>query len=317
MNLVIALMVTRQFIPKSQIRHIVQGYEGQSEDTFDRMFERDKHDLRELGIRLETGTYDRLFDDEEGYRIVRDDVELPSCRLTVQESAVLSVAAQVWDHIGLARESISAAAKLKAAGVDADHEAFNITEPMVATPDASFDMVWDAVTRKIPIRFTYRRPRSESSARTVQPWAVLSWHGYWYVLGHDIDRGATRLFRLSRIMGSVDKVGRPGSYDVPADLDVHRVSESFFASGPPQYVPVLVRSGKAVGLRRKAASTQAAGNHRTGQQWDRISIGYWDPDQLAGEIAAYADDVVVDEPGDVRDYVIARLRAGADADDIT
>src|SRR5699024_3201355 len=79
--------------------------------------------------------------------------------LTIDEAALLNVAAQVWDHLGLARESTSAVAKLKAAGVDADTEGFAITEPTIAARDRSFDDIWDAVTRCRPIRFEYWRPR--------------------------------------------------------------------------------------------------------------------------------------------------------------
>src|SRR5699024_10167517 len=145
MNLVIALMVTRRYLTKSRIRQIVSGYHGQTDEAFDRMFERDKQELRDLGIRLETGSYDP-FGEEDGYRILRDDVELPSLDLTIQEAALLSVAAQVWDHLGLARESMSAVTKLKAAGMDADAEAFAFTGPTIAAHDRSFDAIWDAVT---------------------------------------------------------------------------------------------------------------------------------------------------------------------------
>src|SRR5699024_2025573 len=141
------------------------------------------------------------FGGEEGYRILRDDLELPSLDLSIDEAALLNVAAQVWDHLGLARESTSAVAKLKADGVDADTEVFAITEPTITARDRSFDDIWDAVTRRHPIRFDYRRPRSRTATRSLQPWALLSWYGSWYVIGHDTDREDTRVFRLNRILG--------------------------------------------------------------------------------------------------------------------
>lgn len=311
MNLVIALMVSRRFLTKRRIRHIVTGYHGQSDEAFDRMFERDKHELRELGIRLETGTFDP-FGGEEGYRILRDDLELPSLDLTIDEAALLNVAAQVWDHLGLARESTSAVAKLKAAGVDADTEGFAITEPTIAARDRSFDDIWDAVTRCRPIRFEYRRPRARATTRNLQPWALLSWYGSWYVIGHDSDRDDTRVFRLGRITGPVETTGGPGQYRIPADLDVHALATHIFARSPSKHATIRVREGAAVALRRSAVECEPAGNGM-----DRLTLGYWDPDQLAGEIAAYADDAVVEGPDEVLEPVLDRLRAGADADDIT
>jgi hypothetical protein len=48
MNLVICLLVSRGYVPKSKIRQVVGGYGEQSDEAFERMFERDKEELREL-----------------------------------------------------------------------------------------------------------------------------------------------------------------------------------------------------------------------------------------------------------------------------
>jgi len=56
-NLVICLLHTRSFISAERLREIIPGYgDATSDDAFKRMFERDKEDLRDLGIPLETGT---------------------------------------------------------------------------------------------------------------------------------------------------------------------------------------------------------------------------------------------------------------------
>src|SRR4051794_35826565 len=61
-NLVLCLLSTRQFLTAERIRDAVPGYEAEpgddpikADDAFKRKFERDKADLRELGIPLETG----------------------------------------------------------------------------------------------------------------------------------------------------------------------------------------------------------------------------------------------------------------------
>ena len=57
MNLVIALLSTRGYITAERIRTSVAGYaDSPSDEAFSRMFERDKNELRDLGIPLETGT---------------------------------------------------------------------------------------------------------------------------------------------------------------------------------------------------------------------------------------------------------------------
>src|SRR4028119_437364 len=96
MNLVIALLVTRQYLTKERIRTVVEGYHRQSDEAFERMFERDKEELREIGIEIEVGNFEELFDDEPGYRIRRDAFELPDIHLEPDEAAVVGLAARVW-----------------------------------------------------------------------------------------------------------------------------------------------------------------------------------------------------------------------------
>ncbi|MDQ3154902.1 MAG: WYL domain-containing protein, partial [Actinomycetota bacterium] len=69
-NLVLCLLSTRQYLPAERIRSIVSGYAGApSDEAFFRMFERDKAELRDLGIPLETGRSPGM-EAGEGYRIV-------------------------------------------------------------------------------------------------------------------------------------------------------------------------------------------------------------------------------------------------------
>ena len=84
-NLVICLLSTRQFLTAERIRDAVPGYEAAdgsraTDEAFKRMFERDKAELRDLGIPLETGRNSH-FDTEDGYRIKRRDYELPADRV--------------------------------------------------------------------------------------------------------------------------------------------------------------------------------------------------------------------------------------------
>lgn len=82
-NLVICLLSTRQFLTAEKIRASVAGYDDSgSDEAFSRMFERDKNELRDLGIPLETGMPSR-FSTVEGYRINRDAYELPDRKSVV------------------------------------------------------------------------------------------------------------------------------------------------------------------------------------------------------------------------------------------
>ena len=94
-NLFIALLSTRGFLTAEKIRNTVTGYGDQSDEAFSRMFERDKSELRDLGIPVETGRTS-VFDTVDGYRIKRDAYALPDIDLTPEESAAVAVASKLW-----------------------------------------------------------------------------------------------------------------------------------------------------------------------------------------------------------------------------
>jgi proteasome accessory factor B len=307
MNLIFALLVSKQYLTKAQIRDAISDYrEAPSSDAFDRMFERDKEELRELGIPVETGGNDAYFDDEVGYRIRRDEAELSDLELTREEAAVIGLATQVWEHAGLANDSTTALMKLKAIGVDVDTSVLRMAEPKLSTNEPSFDAMWDAVTRKIPVSFVYARPAREPMERHLQPWGIISWHDRWYVGGYDLDREGPRIFRLSRVIGDVRTTGSAGSYDVPEGTDMKDLARGLFPSPPDEAAVLHIRKGRGLSLRRLAEKVTPISD-----DLDEVAIRYSSDWELASEVASYGPDVVVVSPQSVRDAVVTRLKAAA------
>jgi proteasome accessory factor B len=304
MNLIFALLVSRQYLTKDQIRESIADYRESTPQAFDRKFERDKEELRELGINVETGQNDKYFNDEPGYRIRRDEAELPDLELTREEAAVIGLATQVWEHAGLASESTTALVKLKAIGVDVDTSVLRMAEPRLSTDEPSFDAMWDAVTRRVPVAFVYARPGREPMQRHLQPWGIISWHDRWYVGGFDLDRGESRIFRLSRVIGEVTTEGEPGSYDIPEGTDMKDVARQLFPPEPEEAAVLHIRAARGQSLRRLAESVTPLGDGV-----DEVEIRYSSRWELASEVASYGPDVVVVSPPDVRDAVVQRLTA--------
>ncbi len=208
LNLLITLLVSRTYVSKDRIRTVVEAYREAGEDAFEKMFERDKEELRSLGIPIEVGYVDRAFEDEPGYRIERSAFELPDIDLEPEEAAVIGLAARVWQHAGLAAATSDALVKLKAAGVTVDRAALDVVQPQLTAEEPAFEPLWDATRTHTPVRFTYRRSGGTAPAeRHLQPWGVVSFRGRWYVVGHDRDRGEPRVFRLSRVQGEVSADG--------------------------------------------------------------------------------------------------------------
>src|SRR2546429_8796839 len=117
-NLVLCLLSTRQFLSAERIRAAVPGYEQdgagvRADEAFKRMFERDKAELRDLGIPLETGRNSH-FDSEEGYRIKRRAYELPAIEFDAAEAAAIGLAARLWQSATLGEAARAALLKLRA-----------------------------------------------------------------------------------------------------------------------------------------------------------------------------------------------------------
>lgn len=309
LNLVIALLATRRWLTKDQIRRAVPQYsECESDEAFDRMFERDKEDLRELGVPLVTGSDSAWFEDEQGYRIDRAAYALPEVELTSAELAVLGLASRVWQQASLAGPAARALVKLRALGVETDEESLVGVEPRVRSAEPTFQALYAATRDRAPVGFRYRRPDGQVSDRRVEPWAVTSRSGWWYVVGLDRDRGQTRAFKLSRIDGGVRRIGRPGSFEAPADIDAAQyVGGAPSSARDTRDARLRVREGRCVALRQRARAEEPAADAVRG--WDVVRITVGDLESLAEEVSALGPEVVVLEPADLRDAVLRRLKA--------
>src|ERR1700684_1476654 len=94
LGLVVCLLSSPRYLTAVQIRAAVPGY-PESFEAFKRMFERDKEELRELGIPLETG-FNSAGDDEAGIRIPRQAYVLPEIRLEPDEGGVVFLGGRGW-----------------------------------------------------------------------------------------------------------------------------------------------------------------------------------------------------------------------------
>ena len=307
LNLVICLLATRRWLTKEQIRAAVPQYaDGESAEAFDRMFERDKEDLRELGVPIVTGTDSAWFDDEIGYRIDRDAYALPPVQFDAEELAVLGLASRVWQQASLSGPAANAVLKLSALGVEPDESSLVGVEPRVRTAEPAFDALYAATRLRAPVQFSYRKPDGTVADRHVEPWAVISRGGRWYVAGRDRDRGAPRVFRLSRIDSGVTRIGRPGSYTVPEDLEPRELVAPTRQRPDERKARLKVRPGRGVTLRRRAIEVVDAAET---DGWDDVTVQVGDATMLEEELAAYGPDVVVVAPEDLREGVVRRLRA--------
>lgn len=305
MNLVICLLSTRQYLTAERIRDAVPGYEAQdgsraTDEAFKRMFERDKAELRELGIPLETGRNSH-FDSEDGYRITRRDYELPPIEFDAAEAAAVGLAGRLWRSATLGEPARAALMKLRAAGTTVEHDAAVQAVPNLDTSDPSLPALLDAARTARVVRFDYVKSGAETpEKRTLEPWGVLSWRGRWYVAGFDRDRGSARSFRLSRITGKVDRLGQPGAFERPGDIDLLDMVSGRRADDM-EVAHVRVIGTGAASLRRIAENDDDG----------VLTISFSDVRWLARQVASAGSAAQALDPPELVDAVVARLRAAA------
>lgn len=306
MNLAICLLMSRRYVDKARIREVVEGYHGLSDAAFERTFERDKDELRSLGIPVETGSNDVFFPDEIGYRIKREDFELPAIEFSAAETAALGLAASVWESATQAGQTASALAKLRAAGVDPDPARLAALAPRIGAREPAFEGIWAAYVDRAPVSFSYK-----GETRRLEPWAMTSRRGSWYLLGFDRDKAEPRMFKLSRIEGTAARIGKAGSCRPAEIADLDAAWSRLEPADADESAVIAVRVGRGHDLRRRAAPTEAA----VPAGYESFILSYARASDITGELCAHGADVIVMEPPELRASVIAELSAVAEGEE--
>jgi proteasome accessory factor B len=307
-NLIALLMNTSRPLAPDEIRRKIPGYEG-SDVAFRRMFERDKEELRELGLPLERVGTD-VWEIEEGYQIRQERATLPDLDLSADERAALWLAAQAWQGQAVPGDPERALMKLSLASKDAENEP-ETGAWMRASVDASHPSLaplFDAIARRKHVTFRYRgRGGGAARERTVDPYA-LRHRGAWYLAGRDHLRNEVRHFKLDRIEGSVSvAAGRAADFDVPPEVEAE-VPRGPWAIESSEEARVAFAPETAWWVERRTGARREE-EHADG--WVEMTFPLSDREMFSSWICGFAADAVVVAPDDLRELVVARLRAAA------
>jgi proteasome accessory factor B len=297
-NLTIALLATKRYLTKAEIFKNVAGYSGDAEAK-DRMFERDKDDLRSLGITIELGSFDPLFEDEAGYRIKPESYALQLRDLDPLSIALLSQAGKVWRAAALGDSAQSGLRKLKSLGIDSDIDSIvQLTTHAQDAPEQLPDLI-EAISERKRTSFEYLDIELKSELRNVEPYRLSNSRGFWYLIGFDIDREAIRTFRLDRFASSVSLKGQANAYEVDLlALDLEEVD----ASDEDHKATIAVRKGKGASLRTDATVTEKD------TDWDLLELSYRSEAQLIRELLWIGDSGYVVAPTELRNRVVRILQ---------
>ena len=251
------------------------------------MFERDKDELRDLGIPLVTEPLDAYFDDELG---------LPDRRARVRPAGDHASSRTSWPcwawpagrgpQASLAGPAAQALRKLHAAGVERDDASLIGIEPRLRTAEPAFEPVKTAVRQppSDPLHLPHRPlGRGRRAARPAVGDRLLARPLVPHRLRHATAARA-RVFRLSRIEGAV-RPGRQGRV-------VRRAARPRATrDDQPRWCPSVTCEPSVLRVRPAPGTPCAGAPHgrpTIDDDWSLLDVDFADTEALADEIAASA-----------------------------
>ena len=217
-NLTIALLATKRYLTKSEIFNSVDGYEGTPE-TKERMFERDKDDLRSLGIEIEVGSFDPLFNDEAGYKIKQEKYQFELGDISSTEVSLLSLAAEAWQEASFGDVAQKALLKLRSIGIASDEISIPGSVQKLNDGGQDLSLITKAIAQSQLLIFSYLDSSMKTVTRKIVPIALSTRSGFWYLSGVDQDVQEMRTFRIDRIQGQISATAGPTDFEAPIGFD--------------------------------------------------------------------------------------------------
>jgi proteasome accessory factor B len=298
-NLTIALLATKRYLTKAEIFNSVGGYEGTAE-TKERMFERDKDDLRSLGIEIEVGSFDPLFNDEAGYKIKQEKYQFELGDISSTEVSLLSMAAEAWQEASFGDVAQSALMKLRSIGIPSDELSIPASVHKLSDGGQDLSLITKAIAQSQVLTFSYIDSSMSIEVRSVIPIALSTRNGFWYLSGVDQDIQEIRTFRIDRVSSEITASKGPKDFEAPIGYDLRK---NLTGSLTHDFALIDVRVGKASSLRALAISAQSLGD------WDQIKVPILNLDFLASIVLWHGPDAYVQQPPALRDLVVEHLEA--------
>ena len=307
MNLMFVLINAKRPVSREEIKVKVPGYSN-SQSAFERMFERDKEDLREAGLVVKAVPIDEGFDDQLGYLVTQPlEEELP-VRFSARELALLRLSAEAWRDPQLRAVSSQAAIKAEALdgaqGLRAEDAELHSLKLLPGAVSVKAVPILSAFDKDCAIGFAYRKPaETEAVDRKVLPRQLFSRGGHWYLNGFDLAESQERTFRLSRM------VSQPILFkNAPIDSKYLEA-----AANEPRFMPeeetqlaVLWVSCDASGEVQRNLLAQMSDIEEVSLHTKRGHQGkaqYWDVHSFAALLVQFAPHVIVISPRSLREAV--------------
>lgn len=306
-SLVLALLATGPGLTKAQILSTVHGYSqdyavGGENGSLERKFERDKDDLRRLGIPVETldDPSDPGNNQHLRYRIPRAAYELPAeITFSPDELALLALGAMAWRDGSLSAESRRALTKLRSLGVTPSDPLIGLA-PLVRAREAAFAPLTEAIDAHVVVEFAYRKPGEDTATRRrVSPLALVHHEGRWHLVAADGEAEARRTFLLRRIVGDVT-LTKARAIEPAADEGERAIAElRALNDRGVAVVEVVPGSDAALRLRNRPSTAERADG--------ALEVHFTDLAVLVDELLAFGHEATALQPPELIEALVARL----------
>jgi proteasome accessory factor B len=308
-SLIHAMLASRFGLTIDEILGTVDGYR----DTFDpysakslaavtKSFERDKKDIRDLGIVIQTRSPADASNDNHGVRYLIDPATYvlpPDVEFSRSEIALLQLAARAWQHGSMNKEALRALNKLRSLGIEPDSSLTGV-RPRISGWNSAVNEFGEILSENGIAEFDYLKPGEATPVtRLGAPLALIDWNGLWYLLAWDLDRQAERTFLVSRVT-TVPRMVPGKRHERPSDDFAARLTAELeeLAAHNIARVRAVPDSDADFRLTAKYGSADSRGE---------IAIPTADLDLLADELSEFATDIEVVAPEELRTFIGRRF----------
>lgn len=306
-NLIALLLNTRRPLTVEEIRNTVPGYQQEDYSSFKRMFERDKEELRSVGIPIERRFTD-VWEIDEGYVISKDRYYLPELDLTPEEMAALWIASGVVVEEG--GGSDQALLKLSlGSGINADPVSPPWLRARLHLDAPALPQMLEAVASRRTVKFGYKAAgRPDAADRVVDAYGLVHRQGAWYVAGHDHMRNAVRHFKLQRITSDVKFANRGGGpdFEVPEGFSTSDTSMTEPWTGEKGVMVEVAFSPRISWWVQQSEGLEASG---TWKDWTTVKVPVVDEDGFVAWVLGFGEDAIVRSPDRMRKAMVEHLTA--------
>ncbi len=297
MNLMAALLETRKPLTATEIHALVPGYPVEKA-SFHRAFERDKDELRAMGIPVVLEELPETNPPESGYRIPRDQYYLRDPGLDADELAALHFAASVVQLEGVE----GSGALWKLGGATADASAARVASEVALPTHAALGPLFSAVSERRSATFSYNAVR-----RTVDPYRLDFLRSHWYLTAFDHRRDEERSYRVERIESDVE-LGRPKAFQRPSThVPGVRLHPWQLGQGEPVVARVLVDPDQAPTAVQYAGAECVVEERADGAVV--LEMAVTNRAGFRSFVLGYLEHAEVLSPQELRDEIVAWLAA--------